>query len=82
MMQLTGLWPFYENQDDTVVQGRVMAAERPFVDPRYHNRSWEERNLVEIMQRGWEDDPEHRMDIFEAVRLLRQAVEGKPAQSA
>ena len=72
--QLTGLWPFYENEDDAVVQGKVSAGDRPFIDRRYHqNRSREERNLVEIMKRGWEHSPDERIDIFEAVRFLRAA---------
>ena len=73
--QLTGLWPFYENEDDTIVHGKVMAGERPYVDHfRYNSSSssWEERRLVEVMLRGWEHDPNSRIDIFEAVRLLRQ----------
>jgi len=78
-VQLTGLWPFYENEDDTVVQGKVTAGQRPYVDPQHQNRSSEERRLVEVMQRGWEQEPHLRIDIFEAVRLLRQAIEEKPA---
>jgi hypothetical protein len=74
--QLTGLWPFYENEDDTVVQGKVSAGDRPFIDNRYQNRSWEERRLIDIMKRGWEHDPAKRLDIFEVVRLLRKP--GRP----
>ena len=69
--KLTGLWPFYENQDDAVVHGKVTAGERPLVDPSYQNHTIEERELVNIMLRGWEQDPRDRIDIFEAVRLLR-----------
>ena len=61
------------------MQGKIAIGERPFVDPRYQNRSWEERQLVEIMRRGWEQDSRRRMDIFEAVRLLRQATKHKPS---
>ena len=41
------------------------------VDPSYQNHTIEERELVNIMLRGWEQDPRDRIDIFEAVRLLR-----------
>jgi hypothetical protein len=74
-MQLTGLWPFYENEDDSVVQRKVSAGERPLVPHRLPtgNRSSvrEEQALIDVMQRGWAHNPNQRMEIFEAVRFLR-----------
>jgi hypothetical protein len=74
-MQLTGLWPFYENEDDSVVQRKVSAGERPPVPHRLPtgNRSSvrEEQALIDVMQRGWAHNPNQRMEIFEAVRFLR-----------
>ena len=74
-MQLTGLWVFYENEDDEVVQEKIIKGETAFIDPRYRTRSLAEKRLVEIMEKCWELKTQDRIDIFEAVRLLRQAVE-------
>lgn len=72
---LTGLWVYYENEDDGVVHEKSIAGELPFVDERYYNRSYAERKLVEIMLRCWVYDPDKRVDIFEVVEFLREAVE-------
>lgn len=78
VIQLTGLWPFYDNEDDSVVQNKVSAGEQPYIDPRYQNRSYEEQHLVEIMKQGWEHDPNNRISIFDLVQLLRKAVSENP----
>jgi len=72
--QLTGLWVFYTIQDDVVVQNHLLAGEKPFIDERLSSASEQEKLLVQIMERCWEHDPKDRIDIFEAVRLLREAV--------
>lgn len=71
---LTGLWVFYENDDDKVVQQKVKGGERAFIDDRWRNRSYGEGKLVELMERCWNEHPKDRVDIFEAVRYLREAV--------
>jgi hypothetical protein len=71
--QLTGLWVFYENQDDQVVHKKVAGGEQPFVDPHLAQRSVIEGRLVDIMEQCWETDPLKRIDIFQVVQLLRQA---------
>lgn len=73
---LTGLWVFYENDDDKVVQEKVTKGhQRAFIDDRYRNHSYGEGKLVELMEQCWKEDPSERVDIFEAVRFLREAVE-------
>lgn len=72
---LTGLWPFYENNDDEVVQGKLSEGQRAFIDDRYRNHSYGEGKLVELIERCWIEDPTKRVDIFDAVRFLREAVE-------
>ena len=70
--QLTGLWPFFENEDDAIVQGKVTRGDRPFM--AFHQyRSHEERSMVETMKRGWEHKSSKRIDIFDLVRSLRAA---------
>ena len=55
-------------------QSKVNAGKRAFIDERYRTRSYAEGKLVELMERCWFDDPAKRVDIFEAVRFLREAV--------
>lgn len=72
---LTGLWPFYELDEDheTEMQEKLKRGETPFVDPRYHNRSFEEGILVDIMNATWAYDPDDRPDMISLVTKLRLA---------
>jgi len=107
---LTGLWVFYENDDDKVVQvrtfilpfdasqscevesnsryvagihlqGKVTEGQRPYIDDRYRNHSYIEGKLVELMERCWIEEPRERVDIFEAVRFLREVTEESKKQT-
>ena len=69
---LTGLWVFYENEDDGVVQDKVIKGKSPFIDERYRTRSYIEGRLVEIMERCLEFKPDKRATIFEVVEFLRE----------
>lgn len=40
----------------------------------YQNRSFAERKLVELVEKCWEFDPNKRIDIFEVVRFLEEAI--------
>eukprot|EP00538_Stauroneis_constricta_P012966 CAMPEP_0119572508 /NCGR_PEP_ID=MMETSP1352-20130426/44656_1 /TAXON_ID=265584 /ORGANISM="Stauroneis constricta, Strain CCMP1120" /LENGTH=600 /DNA_ID=CAMNT_0007622193 /DNA_START=27 /DNA_END=1829 /DNA_ORIENTATION=+ len=71
---LTGLWVFYENSDDEVVHKKLIEGEIAYIDPRYEQRSYGEKKLVEILRRCWEYNPEKRINIFQAVEMLREAV--------
>jgi hypothetical protein len=76
-LQLTGLWAFYDTEDDRAVRAKVLAGERaelPPVSPRGAAAPEEERKLEQLMRRCWEPDPERRIDIFQAVAFLRDAV--------
>lgn len=69
---LTGLWNFYDNDNDDEVQKLVVAGERARVDPRWKTeRSSIESKLVEVMEQCWEQDPTKRIDIFTVIELLR-----------
>ena len=68
---LTGLWPFYDMDDDKVVSHKVINGSRPFVDPRYRHRKFIEKRMVDIMEECWKQDPEERISIFEVVKQLR-----------
>eukprot|EP00934_Nitzschia_sp_Nitz4_P000348 Nitzschia sp. Nitz4//scaffold42_size132992//14458//16405//NITZ4_003380-RA/size132992-processed-gene-0.26-mRNA-1//-1//CDS//3329551661//348//frame0 len=69
---LTGLWVFYENDDDKGIQKKLIAGETAFIDPRYRTRSFIEGKLVEVMEKCWPYDPNDRIDMFEIVRMLRE----------
>jgi hypothetical protein len=72
---VTGLWVFYENEDDTVVQRYVKRGKFPFIDDRYRVRSYAERELISAMEQCWTNDPKDRATIFDVVKALRAAKE-------
>lgn len=79
---LTGLWVFYENDDDGVVQKKVKGGQRAYIDPRYRTHSYIEGKLVELMERCWIEEPSDRVDIFEAVKFLRKVKEENDKQKS
>ena len=54
---------------------KMIKKETAYIDPRYRNRTYAESALVEIMEECWTYDPDERVDIFEVVEFLREAVE-------
>jgi len=72
---LTGLWVFYEDEDDTVVSEKIVKGDTAFIDDRYRTRSYIEGRMVELMEKCWIYDMNKRISIFEAVEFLRETVE-------
>jgi serine/threonine protein kinase len=71
---LTGLWVFYDENDDGKVQERVKAGEKPYIDPRYKEKSLVDAKLAEIIDRCHSFYAEDRPSIFEIVKFLRDAL--------
>lgn len=71
---LTGLWGFYDLEDDQMTQEELLDGKLPYVDPRWKDRSYIERRLVELMEKCWIFNPDERVDIFYAVEFLRETV--------
>lgn len=69
---LTGLWVFYDTDDDPSVQEKVINGTRALIDPRWKKRSFIEAKLVEVMEQCWIHNTDKRMDIFQAVQKLRE----------
>lgn len=71
-MLLTGLLPFYEytGTKKRLVKKIRNEGRRPFVDPRYYNRSAVETGLLRIMEQCWEFDIKKRISVFEVLRQL------------
>ena len=44
--------------------------EKPYVDPRYRNRSVIEAGLVKAMEKAWEWDLDKRESIFDMLQQL------------
>ena len=65
----------YDQEDDDVIQKKLIHGDLPYVDPRYKERSFAEEKLIELMERCWIYNPDERISIFEAVTFLRDAVE-------
>ena len=72
---LTGLWVFHEEEDSEEVKARVGFGEKPYIDPRYKERSMSEAKLTEIIDKCHEYYQEDRPSIFEVVDMLWQALE-------
>lgn len=70
---LTGLWPFYENEDDGFVQKELIGGKTGFIDDRYKTRSYGEGKMVELILMCWQYEAADRPDIFEIVKFLRRA---------
>jgi hypothetical protein len=83
--QLTGLWPFYETNDDQVIQSMVEDGKRPHINhlllslvnttttatvPILSNETTT-AVLIKIMQQCWHPDPKQRPDIFTIVQTLQ-----------
>eukprot|EP00980_Cylindrotheca_fusiformis_P012565 scaffold3084_cov144-Cylindrotheca_fusiformis.AAC.13 len=71
---LTGLWIFYENDDDDVIHTKLIDGKTAYIDPRYKKRSYAEQQLVKLIKQCWKYNPEDRPSIFELVDQLRKAV--------
>jgi serine/threonine protein kinase len=71
---LTGLEPFYDEEDEDNVKTRVKKGEKAYIDPRFKERSLAEAKLVEIIDLCHEYNPEDRPSIFEVVEFLRAAM--------
>ena len=52
-----------------------MKGETAFIDDRYRTQSFITHKLVEVMEKCWAFDPKDRIDIFQAVKILRQVKE-------
>lgn len=66
---------FHESETYEETQERVANGEKPFIDPRYKERSLAEAKLVEIIEKCHEYYPEDRPSIFELVEVLWEALE-------
>ena len=72
---LTGLWVFNDEPDFGEVQYLVRQGKKPYIDPRYKERSLAESKLVEIIGKCHEYYEEERPSIFEVVEFLRESLE-------
>jgi len=69
---LSGLFPYYHEWSRWNIEPMIAQGVRPYLDPRYRNRSLIEGRLYDIMQACFEVNPEHRPSSFEVVRHLRE----------
>ena len=72
---LTGLMVFHHVYDYEEVQHLVAKGVKPYIDPRYKERSLAEAKLVEIIEKCHEYYETDRPSIFEVVDFLWQALE-------
>lgn len=72
---LTGVYPYYDVLEMKAVKEKIKKGEKPFIDPRWRERSFAENKLVELIEKCYQYNPDDRVDIFEMVKFLRSAVE-------
>lgn len=68
----TGLWPYYDLDDEEDIQAATMRGERPYLHPEFRTRSLIERRMTEIMDQCHVLEPQDRVDIFTVVAHLRE----------
>ena len=79
---LTGLKPHYTIDSKSKFRRLLEKGETAFLDPRFRDRSFAESKLLDIIPLCWEHNPADRVDIFELVQLLREAVQENDASLA
>jgi hypothetical protein len=72
---LTGLEPFWEEEDWDWVKERIKMGEKAPLDQRYREQSLPESKLVEVIDWCHEFDPQKRPSVFDVVQFLRDAME-------
>ena len=72
---LTGLYVFYDTDNDEKIQERAKEGEKAYIDPRYKERSLAEAKLAEIIGQCHSFKPKDRPSIFQVVKFLRDALE-------
>ena len=72
---LTGLKPHHEIMDRSkVLYKKTARGGTPYLDPRYAERSYGDKKLLDIIPLCWVYDPKKRITVFELVKILQQAV--------
>jgi serine/threonine protein kinase len=72
---LTGLVPFYSASGFQETQRLVVQGAKPYLDPRWKERSFAERTIVELIRRCHAFDPKDRIEVGAAVQFLRDAIQ-------
>ncbi len=72
---LTGLWVFYDIDDDHVPREMVYNGTKPYVDPRWKEQGFLTSKLVEVMEECWTYNATERISIFNVVKKLREVKE-------
>jgi serine/threonine protein kinase len=70
---LTGREPF-NSLEEEAIKNAVMNGEAPTNVDHYEAHSFAEHKLVDIIKECWEYDLNQRLDIFQIVDILRDAV--------
>jgi hypothetical protein len=72
---LSGLMPYYDTWDTKDIEEIIASGERPYLDPRFKDKSYIESRMYEIMELCFEVDSVRRVDIFTVVQHLRETRE-------
>lgn len=62
------------------MQKNLIDGKTAWLDPRYKERSFAEKKLIELMEKAWLYDPdEERISMFDAAIFLKQAIKENEA---
>ena len=67
---------------ENVAREMVKNGRTAYIDPRFNERSFAESKLVEIIPQCWTYNPRQRIDIFQLVNFLRNAVQENKLREA
>lgn len=71
---LTGVYPMHDICSDDKAGKAISSGHKPFLDPRWMNRSFAEAELVKVINLCWHRHPATRLSAGQLVLKLREAV--------
>jgi len=69
---MTGLYPFYEDNEYEDMQNKMKNGETQVIESDHRNGSYVERSLVQVIEKCWIYEPDERAEIFDIVKQLRK----------
>jgi len=79
---LTGLYPFYDLEDDEIRKTKLKDGETAYIDPRWKTKSFEEGKIVEVIEKMYVYTPDSRPGVFEVVSFLKASLKEARAKTS
>lgn len=72
---LTGVYPFYDECHESKVKEFVKEGRKPYIDPKWAERSYAEGELAKVVESCWAYEPSDRPSITDLIHKLREVVD-------